>query len=88
MKGKVNPRRIPATLADVEKAKERGRAEGISGSIVVFFTVLLDKYGETAEDLQKLWKQINELSDSIEKGYVSLYDLQNVLAEEYEISIN
>lgn len=87
MKGKVNPRRIPATLADVEKARGSGRAEGVSGAIVVFFTVLLDKYGATAENLQELWKHINDLSESIEKGYVNLYDLQKVLAEEYEITV-
>lgn len=85
---KVNPRRIPATMADVEKAREAGMAEGVSGAIVVFFTVLLDKYGATAENLQELWKHINNLSESIENGYVNLYDLQKVLAEEYEITVD
>ena len=70
---------------DVKRAKEKAQSEATSLAIALFFTVLLDKHGATAEDLQKLWGEINNLSDSVSKGYVSAWDLKKTLEEEYEV---
>lgn len=87
MNSKTNPRKKQATQADVNKAFQRGINEGITSAIIIFFTVLLDKYGATADDLKNIWKHVNELSDSIEKGYVNIRDLERVLIEEYEVEV-
>lgn len=84
---KTNPRKRPATMADVERAKAKAQDEAISLAIAVFLTVMVDKFGYDADKLKAVWDEINKLSDSIAKGYVNLYDLKQVLADEYEIEI-
>lgn len=87
MKSKINPRKIPATQSDVDKAFQKGINEGVKHSIAIFLTVLLDKFDATQDDLKQVWKHIINLSDSVEKGYVKVSDLEKVLNEEYEIEI-
>ena len=85
---KVNPRRRPATQADVERARDEAVRETVRFCMVVFFTVLLDKFAASKEDLQRVWNEVNDLSDSVKKKYVSLKDLKTVLVEEYDIHLN
>lgn len=84
---KTNPRRRPATQADVERAKKAAQGEAISLAMTIMFTALLDKEGFTQEDLQRLWREVNDLSDSIAQGYVSAADLRNVLRREYDVYV-
>lgn len=84
---KTNPRKHPATMADVERAKKKAQDEAISLAIAVFLTVMVDKFGYDADKLKAVWDEVNKLSDSIAKGYVNLWDLKQVLADEYEIEI-
>lgn len=84
---KTNPRRRPATQADVKRAKREAQNEALSLSIVIFLTVMKDKEGATNEDLYRIWKEIEDLSDSVVQGYVDLWDLRTVLREEYDIHV-
>lgn len=59
-------------MADVQRAKD---------------TALLDKEGMEAEQLQRIWREVEALSESVRDGYVSAPDLIRVLREEYEIDI-
>ena len=88
MRTKTNPRRRPATQADVERARDEAVRETVRFCMVVFFTVLLDKFAASKEDLQRVWYEVNDLSDSVKKKYVSLKDLKTVLVEEYDIHLN
>lgn len=88
MRTKTNPRRRPATQADVERARDEAVRETVRFCMVVFFTVLLDKFSASKEDLQRVWDEVNDLSDSVKKKYVSLKDLKTVLVEEYDIHLN
>ena len=69
MKKKVNPRRRPATQADVQRAKQKGQEEAVKLAWSILFTVLRDKEGYDLEGLQRVWKEVDDLSDSITKGY-------------------
>lgn len=84
---KVNPRRKPATQADVERAKTDAQAEAINIAMAIFFTVLCDKEHADKEIMRRVWDEVNDLSDSISKGYVSVSDLRDVLKREYDIEI-
>ena len=86
-KGKPNPRRIPATQQDVERAERRGHKFGVSTAMAIFFTVLFVKHGATKDELQVFWREVCELSDSVAKGYVNAADLRRTLAEEYGITL-
>ena len=80
-KKKVNPRRKPATQADVEKAKRQAQTHAINMVWAVFFTALRDKEGYGYTRLRRVWDEVNYISDSIDKGYIKLDDLVNELAE-------
>lgn len=80
-KKRVNPRRKPATQADVEKAKLQAQTHAINMVWAVFFSALRDKEGFGYKRLRRVWDEVNYLSDSIDKGYVKLDDLVNELAE-------
>ena len=84
---KVNPRRVPATAADVKRAAKEAVAESVSQTQVIFFTVLRDKEGYDKEQLKEFWKKVQKLSEEILEGYVTISDLRNILREEAEIYI-
>lgn len=88
MKKKINPRKRPASMADVEKAKKDATSEAISLSIALFLTVMVDKFGYDADKLKAVWDEINKLSQSVTDGYVNLHDLKQVLIDEYGIEIS
>ena len=87
MKKKVNPRRRPATQADVQRAKQKGQEEAVKLAWSILFTVLRDKEGYDLEALQRVWKEVDDLSDSIAKGYCTVTDLRDVLKQEIGANI-
>ena len=88
MSGKVNPRRRPATMADVNRAVEQATNDALAASAAIFLTVLCDKENADAEIIQRVWQEMQELSQSIIDGYVSVADLKDTLRKEYGVDIN
>lgn len=80
-KKKVNPRRRPATLADVQRAKKEAQDFAITATWAIFYTVMRDKEGYGYKRLRRVWDEVNYLSDSIAKGYVNIKDLIGELEE-------
>ena len=85
---KVNPRRRPATMADVNRAVEQATNDALTASAAIFLTVLCDKEGADAEIIQRVWQEMQELSQSIIDGYVSVSDLKDTLRKEYGVDIH
>ena len=88
MSGKVNPRRRPATMADVNRAVEQATNDALTASAAIFLTVLCDKESADAEIIQRVWQEMQELSQSIIDGYVSVADLKDTLRKEYGVDIH
>ena len=87
MAKKINPRRRPATQADIQKAKKQATDEGVVGAFAIFFTALTDKEGWTKEQVKKLWDEIAYITDSVARKYVTVPQLVRTLREEYEIEL-
>lgn len=83
---RTNPRRLPATQADVDRAKDAGMKEATGYAMAIMLTVLVDKF-DGADYIADVWREVNDLSDSVVKGYVTVADLRNTLKREYEIEI-
>lgn len=86
-KRKINPRRIPATKADIEKAKKRGTEEAVRRAISLMLYVLIDKHGTTMEEIQRMAKELNYCADSVSKGYIKWRDIERVVFEEYGVEL-
>lgn len=84
---KVNPRRRPASQADVERAKRTAVSLAISQTQAIVFLALLDKEGWDREQLLKLWHEVGDVSDSIAQGYIKLPDIIDTLRREYGIDL-
>lgn len=87
MKTKVNPRRRPATQADVQRAKDEATNRAVIAVWAIALTVLRDKEGFDKDRLAKVWNEALGLSDSISQGYINIQDLLTVLREEAGIDI-
>lgn len=79
---RVNPRRRPATAADVNRAKQEATDFAITGIWAIFFAALRDSEGFGPMRLQRVWKKAEYIADSIQKGYIKIDDLAQSLEEE------
>lgn len=84
---KVNPRKRPATGADVEKAKKYATNEAIKRILYLVLYVLIEKHDAPYDDIQQLAQEINYYVDSITRGYVSWKDIERVVVDEYKVSL-
>lgn len=84
---KVNPRRRPATAADVARAKQAATTEATQAVATIFLSVLRDKKDMSMEELQDIWAAVEERCDSLGQGYCNLSDLRDTLAQEDGIYI-
>lgn len=84
---KVNPRRRPATQADIERAKQDATELATKRAFILIFNVLRDKEGYDLDGLRRVWIEALDLADSVAKGYCKLSDLNEVLREEEGIRI-
>lgn len=84
---RVNPRRRPATMADVAKAKREAQLLSINAACAILLTVLRDKEGYGYKRLRRVWDNVNKLSEEISEGRVSVQDLAQTLEDEAEITL-
>lgn len=52
-------------MADVQRAKDTATADACRVTLAIFFTALLDKEGMDAEQLQRIWREVEALSESV-----------------------
>lgn len=83
---KPNPRSVPRTQADVDRAYAKGTTDGCNLAMAIFLTVLCDKFNG-ADWIPDIWEASNKLSLEIKEHRVNLFDLVSVLEEEYDIEI-
>ena len=87
-KRKVNPNRQLATKADVNRAKRKAEDNALKAAWSIFFTVLRDKEGYDLDGLQRTWSEVEDLSDSIAKGYCTVSDLREILRLEEGVRLS
>lgn len=83
----TNPKRIPRTQADVDKAFSNGQMWGAEFMLHLVIWILKEKHDAPSEDLHTLADEINNLCDSIGKGYVSYPDIKRTLKSDYNLEV-
>ncbi len=87
MKKKTNPRRKPATMADVERAKLTATEEALRRMLYLVLYILIDKHDAPREDIAQLAEEVNYCADSICKGYITWKDIERVVRDEFHVRI-
>ena len=86
MAKKLNPKRIPRTQADVDRAYGDGIKDGSHVASVIMMSALLDKFN-AGDYIADVWAAFEKLSVEVIERRVTVADLQTVLREEYNIKI-
>ena len=81
MPQKVNPRRRPATGADVKAALIEGIDLGCKQAIKMLLYILVDKHNAPIEDVRQLNGELAWLANAINEGRISWSFVDTVLAE-------
>lgn len=83
---KPNPRRIPRTQADVDRAYTDGVKDGSHIASVIMMSALLDKFG-LEDRIPEVWAAFEKLSLAVMERRATVADLRTVLREEYKMDI-
>lgn len=83
---KTNPKKKPATQADVDRAYAKGTKDGCNLAMAIFLTVIVDKFNGK-DWVPDIWEACSKLSQEIKEHRVNLFDLVDVLESEYNIEI-
>ena len=84
---KTNPKRIPRSQADVEKAHQNGMLFGTEFALNIVLYVLKDKHEASDEDIMRLRDEFVYQIDSISKGYLKYTDVKRALQTEYDLTV-
>ena len=93
---KTNPRNIPRTQADVEKAdkvgyaagQDKGYEDGCNLALQMTLWIFCEKYNASQEDLDRYSADFKELCEHISEGRISALDIASALTEEHDCEIN
>lgn len=84
---KTNPKRVPRSQADVEKAHQNGMLFGTEFALNIVLYVLKDKHEASDEDIMRLRDEFVYQIDSISKGYLKYTDVKRALQTEYDLTV-
>ena len=87
MSKKINPRRIPATQADVYKAWNKGADFGMNFCLKVFLFILKDKHDASDKDILQLNAEFGQVIDAYNRGDINPEDLDSVLIEDFNLTV-
>ena len=80
---KVNPRRKPLSWADANKIRD----ESIHLAMALFLMILKDDFDFSIDQIQYAWNRLDKLSREAAEGRINLWDVVNVLHDEYGVDL-
>ena len=83
---KQNPRKMPRSQADCNRAWREGCVEGMRVAEAIFLVVLHDKHS-TEVNVKQVWDEIVDKTIALDKGYFTASDLRETLRSEYGIEL-
>lgn len=85
---KVNPRRIPVTMAEAKKMANKATDEAIHLAFAIFLAILKDKFGFDNDQIVEAWGYADKFSEEVlQDGLVKLTDIIDMLRDEYNIDL-
>lgn len=87
-KAAVNPRRVPRTQADVDRAFKAGQDAAIEVMLTLSCYALKDKCCAPDDFVHRFADAVSDVCDSISRGYVSYADIVRDLRETHDWKVN
>ena len=87
MEVKLNPKKIPRTQADVDRARKEGMDFGLEFCLNLVLYVLKDKHDAPNEDIMQLRDEFMYVIDSVAKKYLSYSDIVKTLKGDYDLAV-
>ncbi len=87
MNKRKNPRSIPRTQQDCDRALALGHMEGANFVSTIMLFILKDKHGFPDEELERLAHEVDFYCGQINSGDISFADVKDALKQEYDITI-
>ena len=87
-KSKSNPRKIPRTQADVDRAFKEGQDAAIEVALTIACYALKDKCGASDDLIRRFADAVAYVCDSMGRGYVSYADIVRDLHETHDWTVN
>ena len=84
---KVNPKKIPRTQADVDRARQEGMDFGMEFCLNLVLYVLKDKHDAPTEDIMQLRDEFMYVIDSVARKYLSYSDIVKALKSDYDLTV-
>lgn len=84
---KTNPKKIPKTQADVDRAWQEGADYGIEFCINNFLFILKDKRGVPDDEIMGIREDFLYQMDSINEGYCTYADVKRALGGDYNFFV-
>lgn len=82
VKKKKSPKSIPASRADVEKARRTAKQEAADAAMAMMFSALIDKMGWDIDGIRELWTHIESIDRDLREGRITISDLKDALKQE------
>lgn len=83
-KTKTNPRRIPCSRADVERAKQEVADKVTERMLLVTFYFLKDKLGLKGDDFDFAVRKLQAIFAELDEGRITEADIRQVLKNDYD----
>lgn len=87
MGNKINPRKIPRTQVDVDRAAAEGRIEGAEFMATLMCFVLKEDFAASHEHLRQIADRTGFYARQIEAGEVRYRDVRNALDVEFDVRV-
>lgn len=89
---KTNPKKIPRTQQDVDRAYDKGYADGTDNggiySITLINFILREDFAATDEHLHKIANRFNFYTHQIKSGELRFNDVKAALKDEYGMAVH
>lgn len=82
---KPNPRKQPATQADVKRAKKEATDFAMRQAIYLMLYILIDKHDAPFADIKQFAEEINYYAESIGEKRITWKDIEHVVRDEYKV---
>jgi len=84
---KTNPKKVPRTQADVDRAFDEGLGKGAEIMLYIMTFILVNDWNASDEHLDSIAKRTSQYFREIQSGELKFKDIVTTMKEEYNLEV-